>query len=748
MRRCAWAVIVSILVTTPVAAQSSLAGSRLQIARATGAIHIDGDLNDEGWRDATRVTTWFEINPGDNTEPAVKSVGLLTYDDRFLYVGFQFEDPDPRAIRAPLGDHDAISGNSMDFGGVFIDPLNTGRTAAEFFVTPRNVQYDAITDDASGENSSPDFFWDSAATITEHGWQLEMRIPFSTLRYKNTDPQTWGIILFRNYPRAFRYQFFSTRVPKNNNCLVCYENTLVGLEGLPAGGHLVAAPYVSGTAAAHAQDDTAGEPLVNDSKARIGIDVKYTPNANNAADLTVRPDFSQIESDTAQISANERFALFYPEKRPFFLEGVDLFQTPFQAVYTRTITSPDWGGRVTGKEGGIRYTALVTRDAGGGTVVIPGSNESTTADQPSPSTVFIGRAKKEMGLSFIGALMTDREATDGSHNRVVGPDFQWRPSGSDVVTGQWLYSDSQAPNRPDLADAWTGQQLSGSASEAYWNHNTHHLDWQAKYVNVGNGFRADVGFMPQVGYREGYAQTGWQIYPTGSLIRRERTFLNFDYQTDQSGQLITRDIEPGLGMDTRWNGFIQFRYVDNATRALDQVIGRRQFAYYAQFSPSRHISFVMVNGTLGQDIDFDNGRPAHGPTFNSQLTLQASDHLAIDLIENVRSLHVNVAGGPDAHLFTQQVSRIKGTYTFTSRLFVRVIGQWVSTSRDTALFIDTVDARDETFGGSALFAYKINWQSVMFVGYGDDRELPNGNATALKPLDHQVFVKISYAFQR
>ncbi|HZT76195.1 MAG TPA: DUF5916 domain-containing protein [Vicinamibacterales bacterium] len=750
MRRlCACTVpILLIGLTTPARAQSSLAGAAFRVSRATGSIHIDGDLNDEGWRGATRVTTWYEVQPGDNNEPPVKNVGYVTYDDRFLYVGFELDDPSPSAIRAPLGDHDAISGNSTDFAGIFIDPLNTGRTADEFFVTPGNVQYDAITDDASGENSSPDFFWDSAAKITDRGWTLEIRIPFSSLRYRNVDPQTWGIILFRNYPRKFRYQFFSARVPKNNNCIICYENKMLGLEHLPQGGHLVVAPYVSGTDASHAQDDTAGEPLVHDGvKPRIGLDLKYTPNANNALDLTVRPDFSQVESDTAQISANERFALFYPEKRPFFLEGVDLFQTPFQALYTRTITAPDWGGRVTGKEGGIRYTALVSDDEGGGTVIIPGPNSSTMADQAGASTVFVGRAKKEVGLSFVGAMASDRESKDGDwHNRVVGPDFQWRPSGRDVVTGQWLYSETKTPDRVDLADEWTGQRLAGSAAQVYWNHNTRHLDWNAKYVDVGSGFRSDVGFIPQVGYREAYAQTGWQTYPHG-FWTRERTFLTVDYQTDQSGAVITRDVEPGFGMDTRWSGFMQFRYIDNRARALDQLIERHQVAYYAQFSPSRRVALLMINGTLGQDIDFDNGRPARGYTLNSELTLQASDHLNIDLIENVRSLNEDVALRPDAHLFTQQVSRAKGTYMFTSRLFLRVIAQYVATRRDPGLFIDSVDARSGDFGGSALLAYKINWQSVLFMGYSDDRELPTDQPT-LQPLDRQFFVKISYAFQR
>src|SRR5579864_4429027 len=545
---------VTALVTAlhaPAAAQSSLAGETLHISRASGPIKIDGELSDEAWRSATRVDKWYEVQPGDNTEPAVKNLGFLTFDDRFLYVGFQFEDPNPRAIRAPLGDHDSINGNSTDFAGIFIDPLNSGRTAAEFFVTPRNVQYDAITDDASGENASPDFFWDSAARITDHGWTLEMRIPFSSLRYRNVDPQTWGIILFRNYPRQFRYQFFSARLPHNSNCLVCRENRLVGLEHLPAGGHIVAAPYVNGNETTHRANDDLTQPLVTDPvSSRIGLDLKYTPSANNALDLTIKPDFSQVESDTAQISANERFALFYPEKRPFFLEGVDLFQTPIQAVYTRTITSPVWGGRATGKEGGIRFTVLTVNDAGGGTAVLPGPNGSSTAPQDFGATVFIARAKREIGLSFVGGLVTDREAQDGmGHNRVFGPDFQWRPSGIDVVTGQLLDSQTVTPNHPDLASEWTGQDLTGHAATVSWNHNARSLDWYGIYKDISNGFRADSGFVPQVGYREWNGGGGWTFWPTGFLTRL-RSFLNVDRQVDRTGALISRDVQPGVGMDS------------------------------------------------------------------------------------------------------------------------------------------------------------------------------------------------------
>src|SRR5258706_6047924 len=170
-------------------------------------------------------------------DPPVKSVGYLTYDEKFLYAAFEFEDPAPKRIVAPLGDHDYLSG-SFDFGGMFLDTRNEGHTAYEFFVTASNVQFDAITDDSSGENGSPDFFWESATHRTDHGWTLEMRIPFSSVRYRNVDPQTWGIILFRNYPRDFRRQIMTAKIPRGNQCLVCLGNSISRVRNLSSGGHL------------------------------------------------------------------------------------------------------------------------------------------------------------------------------------------------------------------------------------------------------------------------------------------------------------------------------------------------------------------------------------------------------------------------------------------------------------------------------------------------------------------------------
>jgi hypothetical protein len=524
---------------------------------------------------------------------------------------------------------------------------------------------------------------------------------------------------------------------------VCRSNPLLGLNGLPEGGHIVLAPYFSASDAAVPIGDL-GTPLSREPvDPEFGLDLKWAPDADNVVDATVNPDFSQVESDTAQISANERFALFYPEKRPFFLEGVDLFATPIQAVYTRTITAPDWGGRATGKAGGVRYTALVAEDDGGGTVIVPGPVNSEFADQAFKSTVLIARAKRDIGLSYVSLLATDREGHDGGgYNRVAGPDFQWRPSESDNVKGQWLWSSTKTPNRPDLTPSWTGETLASHAAQLEWNHNTEHLDWFTFYKDFGNDFRADTGFVPQVGYRHLLGHGGWTFRPT-NFLSRLRTFATVDRQEDRDGVLINRETELGAGMDTKLSGFMQFRFLDTGSRVGVPGDNERaqRFAYIVRLSPSRFVSQLSADGRVGEEFDFANARLGHGAIVNLLARINPTRHLEVEVVQNQQLL--NVEG---QRVFTARVSRLRGVYTFTPRSFVRTIVQYVSTDRDQALYVEPVDATSAFMSSSILFAYKLNWQSVLFVGYGDDRE--QSDLSRLEKSGRQAFVKVSYAFQR
>ena len=724
----------------------------IKIARATGTIIVDGDLSDAAWKDAAPIDKWWETNPGDNIEPKVKSVGRMAYDDKYLYVGLEFDDPDPKKIRAPYADRDNVD-STTDYGGIILDTAHDKKSAILFLANPRGIQYDSINSDATGsEDNAPDWFWDSAAKINDHGWTLEIRIPFSSLRYPKTDPQTWGMMLYRNYPRDRRYQIFSTRLPKDANCFICNEQPLEGLSGLPPGGNWVIAPFGVAHQDGSPSGDLGSALSTPAPKYDAGMDVKWTPNASNTVDAAINPDFSQVETDTAQITANERFALFYPEKRPFFLERTDLLLTPVQAVYTRTITDPLWGLRATGQSGHTSYTALVTHDDGGGSVIIPGPNGSDIAPQDYESTVAIGRVRQDFGQSFISGLLTDREVQGGGYNRVLGPDFQWRPTKSDTMTGQVLFSDTLTPDVICPSPPCVPKQ--SHAAELLFQHATKYWDAFANYRDYGNEFRADVGFVPQVGFRELYTEGGYTRWPTKGFVSRQRFFIQADNVEDRSRDVIQRFVAVGTGIDGLANSFLRFWVDDGDIRAIDSLTGeskvlpRRRFLYTVQASPWNWLTRISVDGDYGQNVDFERARPGHGGTVNFNATVRPSDHIQLDILASQRWLDVENAGAP-SRLFTAEVQRLRGVYTFNSRSFLRLIGQRTATRRDLDLYgpVPSLPAKDEEIDVSALFAYKLNWQSVLFFGY-QEQHAYSPSTTDVEVAGRSLFLKVSYAFQR
>ncbi|HEX5043017.1 MAG TPA: DUF5916 domain-containing protein [Candidatus Polarisedimenticolaceae bacterium] len=710
----------------------------LQINRVDAPITIDGDLSDASWQQAARVENWFETNPSDNTPARTKDVGWLAYDNDFFYAGFEFEDPDPAKIRAPFADRDDIHGG-LDYAGVILDTRHTLRTAILFLASPRGIQYDAVTNDATGnEDAAPDFFWDSAAKVTERGWTLEIRIPFSSLRYEKADPQTWGILLYRNFPRDFRYQHFSAPLPRESNCFICNESDLLGLAKLPEGGNWVVAPYATTTQTSEPEGDLGTSLDSQPARLNGGIDAKWTPNADTALDATINPDFSQIESDVAQIAANERFALFFPEKRPFFLESVDLYATPLQAVYTRSIADPKWGGRGTGRFGDTQYTALVTEDQGGGSVIIPGANNSSLATLEQGSTDGILRVRHDLGKSFVSLLATARELTGQGHNRVLGPDFQWSVGGH-KLTGQYLYSSSQTPNDPAAAEEWDGRRLSGHAGDVWYTYNTEHYDAYVEYRDIADAFRADLGFLPQVGIREGFTETGWTFRPTG-FFSRVRPFVVADRTEDRDGALVFRMASPGVGTDFKWNGFARVRWSWDRIRAQDGFdYPRRQLVFSTNVSPSLVVSRIQLDGAAGEEIDFATGRTGHGLRANLLASFRPGNHLELQTVLNRQYLDVPLTPeAAESRLFTATVARLRGTYTFNRRAFLRLIVQDVDNEH-------VEEGHVHALQGSALFSYKLNWQSVLFLGYGDDRI--EDTFENLQPARRSVFLKLSYAFQ-
>lgn len=719
----------------------------LRIVRVTGKIEIDGDLSDAGWQEAARVDRFWETNRNENGEPPAKTVGFLGYDDRYLYVALELTDPDPKSIRAFYSDRDSVPSDT-DYAGIVLDSTHDGKTGILFLVNPRNTQYDAINSDVTGEDSSLDLFWDSATRMTPTGWALELRIPFSSLRYGKGDPQTWGAMLYRNYPRDFRYQMFTAPIPRGGNCFICNENTLVGLAGLPTGAHYVVAPYAAANQPWAPRDGVGSGLEKGDFDSDLGADFKWLPNADHAIDATINPDFSQVESDASQVTANERFALFFSEKRPFFLEGLDLLSTPLQVVYTRTITSPRWGARATGHFGSTAYTALVSDDRGGGSVIIPGPQGSGFADQDFRSHVGVGRVRRDFDTSFVSFLSVLRESEGGSHNRVFGPDFQWR-SGGDSITGQVLLSDTRTPDDPASGVAeWDGRQLRSHAAHVELFRSRKSYEIFAYVKDIGDEFRADVGFLPQVGYREALSQVTRLWYPKKGPFRSLRPAIAARYSEDTKGRLLLSRVVPKLNFDGAYNSSAEISYKFERVRAGDRTFDRRYVEYYAEISPSRQIGEISLSGFIGDDVDFGNARPGKGGSIKLTSVLRPEQHLELQLSATRRWLDVD---GVDGHLggrfLTAQLGRVRANYNFNSRTFLRLIGEEIRTTVDLLRRPEGGQGKEYSrdLTGSALLGYKLNWQTVLFVGFGDARTLDEQGELA--PAARQAFFKVSYAFQ-
>jgi hypothetical protein len=291
----------------------------------------------------------------------------------------------------------------------------------------------------------------------------------------------------------------------------------------------------------------------------------------------------------------------------------------------------------------------VTKDDGRRQRHHPGPYGSDFADQDFHSIVAIGRVQHDIGQSVSG-LFTDREISGGA-NRVIGPDFQWRPKEGEVVTGQVLYSDTRTlylgcPPGTCVPEEWDGRRMKSRAADFWYQHTDKQWDAFVEYRDFGDGFRADDGFVPQVGFREGFVEGGWSRHPTKGFVSRQRVFLQGDYVEDRPGALIQTFISPGTGIDGRANSFLRFWVIEERVRAFDTVTGedsilpRRRFRTTLSASPWPWLTRVQLDGTYGLDVDFVRARHGHGGPVTFNATVRPTDHLAIDLLADRRWLDV------------------------------------------------------------------------------------------------------------
>jgi hypothetical protein len=701
------------------------------ITRLTGDIVIDGELSDAAWADALKVDGFVEYWKGDNVAPPAATSAFMAYDDAAVYIAFRADDPRPVDIRAPFVDRDKVLAD-QDYVAAIIDTQNDRRSAVAFRVNPRGILTDSVVNDANGiEDFAPDFFYEAVARKTAAGWTAEMRIPLSSLRYPATDPQSWGVILLRNYPRDYRYIIANTPIPKSSPCFVCHAATIAGFTALPRGAHFTLAPY--STAQTTEQRSFAGlarEPVRTDA----GLDLKWNASTKLTVDVTLNPDFSQIESDVPQLAANNRYALSYPEKRTFFLEGTDLLSMPIRAVYTRSITSPAWGVRATGQSGSTAYTILAAEDRGGGSVVLPGNQGSQLAPQNFRSQALVGRVRHSIGKSFAGLLVTAREVEGGGYNRVAGPDFLWKVSDTDRFSGQLLFSATENPDRAELHTTFDGRSSSGHAGRLVYERDAKAYDVWFSAFDYAAGFRADNGFMPFVGGRGFFTEVGARFYPK-KVASYVRPYVAVGNETTWGGAW------PGVYFQGIWgsDGYVSWHY------ERERVGGKTLPLSFADFSlranPSRWLPQIQLDGKVGDRLDAIDVRVGKGATFTFSATTRPTDHL--ELQGNARREWVDV---DRQRLFTAATNWLKTTYTFNARSLARVIAQHTDTERASHLYAGRLDPRSGGFSLSALYGFRLNWQTTFFLGYGDAHLLDASDRFARE--SRSLFMKVSYAIQR
>jgi hypothetical protein len=721
-------------------------GAPFEVRPASGPIVVDGRLDEAAWAEAAAVELPFEVYPADNGPAAVATTCLMTWDARTLYVGCRAEDPDPASIRARYSDRDAAGED--DFVGVLLDPFDDRRRAFEFFVNPLGVQTDAFLDDLGagehGSNGNEDATWDalwtSAGRITATGYEVEMGIPLTSLRFpRGGGVQTWGVSFVRVRPRQFRYQLWSQRKDRNRSCTVCQFSRARGFADLTPGHALELDPTATSQRTDRRRDEDAGGGLARGGvETDLGLTATWGVTPNLILNAALNPDFSQVEADALQLDVNTRFALFYPEKRPFFLEGADFFTTPFQVVFTRNVADPDWGLKASGKAGANAFGVFVADD-GRSTLLVPGSQGSTAVELAGGTTDTAARYRRDVGRgSSVGVIATSR-AGDGYDNRVGGLDGLVRFGASDVLRLQALGSRTRYPGA--LADE-LGQptgEFGDRALLASYEHLSRRWRWSARYEDVGRDFRADLGFVPQVDYRydKELIERHWWA-PESSWWTHFQLGIDTARTETQSGDQLER-------LDEIWFVLEGARQLELFVQAGDWTrgFGGRRFPGSfvegrLQLQPTGTLA-LEVYGQVGDEIDYANVRPARQQRLEPSLSWNLGRHLRTELSHAWQRLDVDAG-----RLFTANLTELRLVWQFDVRTFVRAIVQRSLIERDPALYVDPVEARSDRVFGQLLFSWKLNPQTVFFLGYSET-DLGNDRVD-LRQADRTVFVKLGYAW--
>ena len=730
------------------------------IPRADTAVTIDGVLDEAVWTRAAQLTGFRQYEPVDGRPAEERTEVLVWYAPDAIHFGIRAYDTQPDRIRATQADRDNIG--SEDQVTIYLDTFADRRRAFFFAVNPLGIQGDGVRTEGSGSagrtfggnvDNSPDFQFESRGRVTADGYVVEVRIPFKSLRFPSQDAQRWGLQIERKVQRT-GYTDTWTDVRRAAASYLVQAGTIDGLHDLERGVVLEAQPFVTinspGTFDPVSEEFTRADP---DAETGVNVRVGFT---NISLDATVNPDFSQVESDAGQVTVNERFALFFPEKRPFFLEGIELFNTPGQLVYTRRIADPIGGAKVTGKLGaiGIAHLTAIDQDVDG------------TRDD---ALFNISRLRRDFGSNSVaGVTYTDRSRfDDGGYNRVLSGDVRY-------VFGKLYFLETQ------FAQSWTRDALGNDVAGPLWkvevDRTGRSFGFNYSINGVDDEFHTDAGFVNRTGIINAHAFNRFSWYGApGALVEQIRVIANPQrlWNYDEFGR--RRAIEGSEGISTEvtlrggWSAEIEAdrnffhpdpaEYADLTVGGLPFVppdrIGGHNFSAGIETPTYRHFT-AGLDFAVGEGAIFEEAAPGTGLEVEAEVALRPTSQIRI----SAATVYAQIKRSRDDSEFARSlIPRVKAEYQATRHLFLRGIFEYRA-ERQAAL----IDARtgapllrngepipfDEDNGIrlDALISYEPTPGTVAYLGYGSSYAEISPLRRGFRRQNDGFFVKLAYQFRR
>src|SRR5579859_4285207 len=676
-------------------------------------------------RKMLKIDKFIQQEPRDGAPVSQPTEAYLGYTGKNFYAIFLCFDKEPKKIRARMLRRELIDDD--DQIGLWLDTFHDQRHAYYFYVNPYGIQQDGLFAENGGPDNSFDTVWHTAGKLTGNGYMVMVEVPFKSLRFKQQSASlSWGVILIRVIPRNSEHSFF----PPNSNHIqgmLTKEGTINGLQEISPSHNIQFIPYTSVEAfrSLDERDPAADRFTGKHVYPKAGLDSKVVIKDSLVLDATVNPDFGQIESDDPQVTVNQRFEVFFPEKRPFFQENSNFFQTPLQLVFTRRIVDPLYGIRLTGKEGPWAIGAMLANDRSPGKSVID-------TDPLSGQAAYFGvlRVNRELGKNnSIGLIYTDRELHTAANsfctssrcavgfNRIGGFDTQYR-------FGQnWQMQAQAVTSETKFAD---GTRLSGPAYQVFAERSSRNLEFNSMYRDISPGFDTETGFVNRADVRQFSNFIQRTFHPEGKLLLAHGPRLATINLWDHNGTRLNYSLNPGYV----WN-FPRFSFIGFAVNLEHERLRPEDFSTLTANRDYTHVIGAAEVGTqyfkwVSLDVEMDWGTatnfvPRNGPpvlayqnTAFGRAVVRPSKGLTIENTYLMTRLLDQTTG---INIFNNHIVRSKWNYQFTKEFSLRMIGQYTTTIANPGL---TTLQTTKQFNGDVLFTYMLTPGTAIYAGYNSD----------------------------